>query len=329
VLVRRSKPDVAAPRLAAGTVEVGAVLGEQADEFRPAAAAHRVRDVGVLVRVGARFEEEPDVLEPLVVERVCERVGPVRPRPVREELFEARRARRLRRVVEGLAVVRVGARLEQHAGELGVVRDAGRAVERGHRPVLVDEARVRVRAALEQLPGEGRRRKARVADVEERRPAAWATRRVRVARPGAAEHEGRPGVVRDLGPRCQHRLGAGALPTGRGEHERLGVGLRRSDERGPAGIPLLPGEDELGVGEGRLTSLQAGERVLVAGARGADELLGLLAKLLEIHCDLPPSRPAVRGLGPEKRSVSVVRPCDEVGTALPADRVRPRGAPRC
>ena len=87
-----------------------------------------------LVRVGAVVEQEPDVLEALVVERVRERVRPARLRAVLEQDREALGALRLGRVVERLAVVGVRARLEQRACQLRVVADARGAVERRHPP---------------------------------------------------------------------------------------------------------------------------------------------------------------------------------------------------
>ena len=201
--------------------------GEQPDDLRPAAAAHRVRKDRALVRVGTGGQEEADELEPLVVERVRERVRAAGGRTVREQELEARRVRRLRRVVQGLAVVGSGARLEQDARQLGLVDDAGGAVEGGHRAVLVLEARVRVGASVEEGPRERRGREARVADVEDGRPAARAARRARVAVPRAAEDERRPGVVRDLRVLGEHRLGPRAPALRGGEDERLRGGLHR------------------------------------------------------------------------------------------------------
>ena len=145
--------NVPAPRLTAGAIEVGAVLREQADERWPAAAADRVRDVRVLVRVGSRLEQQSDVVEPLVVECMGQGVRVARARAVLEEQLETGGASRLRRVVQGLAVVGVGACLQQHTGELGVVSDPGRAVERGHVAVLVLEGRVRVGATSRGASG--------------------------------------------------------------------------------------------------------------------------------------------------------------------------------
>ena len=222
MLVRRPQRDLPAPRLTAGAIEVGAVLREQADQRWPAAAADRVRDVRVFVRVGSRLEQQSDVVEPLVVECMGQGVRVARARAVLEEQLETGGASRLRRVVQGLAVVGVGACLQQHTGELGVVSDPGRAVESGHVAVLVLEGRVRVGATAEELLGERSRRKARVADVEERRPGPRPTRRVRIAVPAAAEDESDPGVVGELRAGGKHRLRTRPLPPGRRQHERLG-----------------------------------------------------------------------------------------------------------
>jgi hypothetical protein len=224
MLVRGAEWHVATPCLPAGTVEVGSVLREQAHELRASAAADGMRDERALVRVGARLEQEPDVLERVLVERVRKCVRPARRGAVLEEQAQAVGLGGLGRVVEGLAVVRVGAGFQEHSGQLGVVRDTGGAVERRHRPVLVLEARVRVGAALEQLPCQRRRGEAGVADVEERSPAAWPAGRAGVPAVAASEREARPGVLRDLGPRGEHRLGSGSLPGGRRKHERVRVG---------------------------------------------------------------------------------------------------------
>jgi len=79
VLVRRPEREVAAPGLAAGSVEVTAVFCQQPQEFGASAPAHRVRDVRAFVRVGSRIQQEADMLERvLVVERVRERVRRIR-----------------------------------------------------------------------------------------------------------------------------------------------------------------------------------------------------------------------------------------------------------
>ena len=130
VLVGRPERDAAAPRLAARTVEVGTVRGEQPDRRRAATAPDGVGDGERLVGVGARLEQEPRVLRVLVVERVRERVGAAGLGAVLEQRAQAGGILGLGGVVERLAVVGIGARLEQQARELRVVHHAGGAVER-------------------------------------------------------------------------------------------------------------------------------------------------------------------------------------------------------
>jgi hypothetical protein len=91
VLVGRAQRDVAPPRLAAGLVQIGAVRGEQAHELGAAAAAHGVREVRALVGVGAGLQQQPHVLETLLVERVRQRVGVARARAVLEQQRQAGR----------------------------------------------------------------------------------------------------------------------------------------------------------------------------------------------------------------------------------------------
>jgi hypothetical protein len=78
MLVRRPQRHVAAPRLPARLVEIGAVLPEQTQELRPAAAPDGVRNDRSFVRIRAAFQEQPNVLETIVVERVREGVRPPR-----------------------------------------------------------------------------------------------------------------------------------------------------------------------------------------------------------------------------------------------------------
>ena len=236
-----------------------------------------------------------------VVERVCERVRPSRHRAVLEQEAQALGALGLGRVVDGLVVVRVGAVLEQQARRLRVVDDAGGAVERGHRAVLVRVRRVRVGAPLQQLPDEAARREHGLAGVVEGRPAARAARRVRIAAPAASEDERGPRVVGERGQRLEHRLCPPAPSVRRGQHERVGAGLGRCDEPRPAGVALLPRDHELRPREDRLAPVEPRERFRLAGARGADELLRLRPKLIEIHDDLPPRGPCPRCRA-EKRS---------------------------
>ena len=286
-----------------------------------------MRDARVFVRVRACLEQHPHRLDSVVVERVRQAVRAARLGAVLEQNPQAFRALGLGGVVDRLSVVRVGARLEQDARELRIVDDSCGAVERGHLAVLVRERRVRVCTAEEQLTREVRVGEDRVRHVENRRPAERAAGPVRVALPALPEHEPHPRVALQIGLRREQALRV-PLPSGRrGDGERLGARLERRDERRPARVPGLPREDELRVGEDRLAPAEPLERVRVSPTRRLDELLRLLAKLLEIH-DRPPSvEPGVRVVGREKRSAVSATSSDEVGSALPADRMRPRAHP--
>jgi hypothetical protein len=67
---------------------------------------------------------------------------------------------------------------------------------------------------------------------------------------------------------------------------------------------VLACNHELGAGQDRLPPSEPVEGLLVAGSRRPGQPLGLLAQLLEIHHDLPPSTPDVRVSGPEKEDRS-------------------------
>jgi hypothetical protein len=69
---------------------------------------------GALVRVRARFEQRANVGQALVVERVRKGVGALGHGAVPEEQSQALRVLRLGRVIAGLAVVRIRARLHEH-----------------------------------------------------------------------------------------------------------------------------------------------------------------------------------------------------------------------
>jgi NADPH2:quinone reductase len=153
-------------------------------------------------------------------------------RPVLEQRAQARMIGRLRRVVERLAVVGIRPGLEQHARELGVVDDAGRAIERGHGAVLVGEGDVGVGAAREQLAGQIDRGEDREAHVQQRRPAERAPRRAGIAVPALAEHEPRPRVVRELGPLGELRLRTGAAAGCRSSHEGVDAHAPRAYDNG-------------------------------------------------------------------------------------------------
>ena len=100
VLVRRPQRHVAAPGLAARPVDIGSVRDQELDRLRPSTTPDGVRDAEALVRVGAVLEQQPDVLQALVVEgvRECVRVG--RLRTVLEQDPQTVRALRLGRVID-------------------------------------------------------------------------------------------------------------------------------------------------------------------------------------------------------------------------------------
>jgi hypothetical protein len=197
--VRRAKRHVSAPELAAGAVELGAVLREQPQERGTAPAADRVCEDRPLVRVHPGLEQQPDVLEPVLVEGVPERVRAAGLGAGREQQAQALGALGLGRVVDRLPVVRIRSGREEQPSQLGVVLDARGAVERRHRAVLVPERGVRVGAALEEPGRDLRRVEARVARVEERRPSERPAGLLRVALPRPPERERGPGVVGEPG----------------------------------------------------------------------------------------------------------------------------------
>ena len=221
VLVRRPQRHVAAPGLASRPVDIGPVRDQELDRLRPSTTPDGVRDAEALVRVGAVLEQQPDVLQALVVEGMRECVRVRRLRTVLEQDPQTVRALRLGRVIDGLAVVRVRTGLQQGARQVGVVPDAGGTVERGHVPVLVHEVPVGVGATSEQFAGEVRRREARVARIDERRPAARASGCIRVTVPFAAENELHPRVLLELGPGGEHRLCPCTAPACGGLNEGL------------------------------------------------------------------------------------------------------------
>ena len=149
MLVWRAKRHVAAPRLAARAVDLGAVRNEQLDQIGAAAAANGVRDERAVGRIGAVLEHETDVLEPVLVEGVGERVRAVDACAVLEQDAHAVGPLGLGCVIQRLAVVGVRAGFEQGEGQFRVVPNAGGAVERGHLAVVVDEEAVRVGAERE------------------------------------------------------------------------------------------------------------------------------------------------------------------------------------
>jgi hypothetical protein len=180
-----------------------------------------------LVQERATLEEQAKVLEVRIVERVGESVRARHHGAVLEQDPQALRALGLARVVDRLVVVRVRARLQEDACHPRVVDDPGRAVDGGHRPVLVDEVCVRVGSACEQLPQELHRREDGMRHVQDRRPAERAAGLVRIAVPAATERQRNPGIALELGPRSEQRLSPCATPLRRrpdkGLHARLEV----------------------------------------------------------------------------------------------------------
>ena len=298
MLIGRPQRHVSAPGLAAGPVEIAAVLREQAQELRSATATDGVRDERALVGVRARLQQQPHVIEPIVVEGVRQRVRPARLGAVLEQQPEAGRVLGLGRVVERLAVVRTRPGVEQDARQLRIMCDPGRAVERRHPAILVAESHVRIRAALEQLAREPR---LRGSTSGRRRGAAP----IRAALRARSDHP--PSRGRGRAPPTGRARSRDARP----EAPRRGPSVGRSRQgRRPRRSPRSPRparassrtrarvpERQLGVREGdalphRRVRPNSGERLLVSRPRGAYELLRLLAQLLEIHGNLLPFDPA-------------------------------------
>ena len=220
--------------------------------------------------VGARVEQQPHVLQPLVVERVGEH-DRLDGRAVLEQRAQALRARRLGRVVDRLAVVGVRARLEQHARELGIVDDARRAVERGHLAVLVGERRVRVRAAREQ-------RRARAPPRRRR------SGRRRAAAPSRAGRR-----ARSRRPPSPRR--ARAAPTGRA---RSRAARRGSPRRGRGGRTWRRGRTPGLAPRARRSYDNAAMRAIVITKKGGPDVLELRD---EPEPDAGRGRAARRGRG--------------------------------
>jgi hypothetical protein len=85
VLVRRPKRHVATPGLTARPVDIGSVRNEKLERLRSSAAPDGVRHTSALVRIDAVLEQQPHVLQPLVVESVRQRVRAARLRTVLEQ----------------------------------------------------------------------------------------------------------------------------------------------------------------------------------------------------------------------------------------------------
>ena len=261
-------------------IQLGAVLDEQLQERNAAASPHGMRERRHLARIRPRLEQPAHRLDAVVVERVRERVRPVRLGTVVEQDAQARRIARLARVIERVAAgrlpVRIGAGLEQELGQRRTAHDTGRAEERGDRPVLVRRERIGIGAGREQLPRELERRVERVRDVVERRPGARAAALVRIPVPAAPEDKPDPALVGDLRPGGEHRLRP-PTPVGRRRQDELRrARILRMDESGPARKPGLPREHELRAREADLQVAQTGKRPHVTAPRRADELLRLL-----------------------------------------------------
>ena len=107
---------------------------------------------------------------------------------------------RLRRVIRRFVVVRIGAAIEQQSRQLGVVRDAGRAVDRGLPFGVVTgrpEAAVRIGAGVEQRRrGADERRRARAVEAQVVREAQVDER----VAPSGPDRRGRGGRIRRQKP---------------------------------------------------------------------------------------------------------------------------------
>src|SRR5581483_8534769 len=105
-------------------------------------------------------------------------------------------------------------------------------------------------------------------------------------------------------------------------------------ERGPARVAVLARDHELCACKLRRQVTEACGGCRIARARGAHELLGLLAKLFDVHDDLLPRGPEVRGVGREEDRFGTARsfltrwaqPCPRTGCALAA---RPESTRPC
>ena len=217
--------------------EVRAALGEHPHEPGGAVAIDGPR-YGPVELVPARprrravLEQQRDQLAVLAVEGMRQRVRSRDGRSRLEQEPNAREIARLGRVVQGLAVVGIGAPSEQDAREARLVCDAGGAVERA----LCAELRMRVRrvrigARVEQALGRGHERVAarsaevaRVRDVDQRLPAERRQGRPRIDIHRRAHHE-RRGRERAQDRRVGLEQGVCVVDSigGRGTHERLGA----------------------------------------------------------------------------------------------------------
>lgn len=166
-----------------------------------------------------------------------------------------------------------------------------------------------------------------MADVEEWGPATWAAGLVGISGPVATEDETCPWVLLDLRARGQQCFCSAPPAVGRGEDERLRVSLGCEDERGPIQIAGLARQRQLRVRE---------RDAFADGCVGADAMAcsspTRAARASSFACLRSCSRftatsfrftrrPRVRA---GKKIVSGVLLPVEVGSALPADWVRPR-----
>ena len=316
---RRPQRDGAPPVSPPGRSTSAPCSTRSGREAWPARGGPRGRRAA-LVGVGARLEQQPHVLLALAVERVGEGVRPLARAPCSSS---SRRHSVLSASVEGRPTrCRPGRRrLEQQARDL-----PGRGRRRRRRRAVIVAVLVRERRRWDRRRAPAARARGRAA----RRPGAGVVDRRPPPRPAGSVQspsQPRPRTSPPTGsPRAPAAPRASPRPlraaaTWRHD-ERVGPASAAATSAGQLAIAVLGGDDELGAGEDRLAPAEPLERIRLAGARGADELLGLLPKLIEIHDDLPPRGPCPRRRA-EKRS-AVVRSGGRGGSALPADRVRPR-----
>jgi hypothetical protein len=243
------------------------------------------------IGVGTVLEQIPDtlVVVPVVLPDQHEREVLGSDAPGLHDELQGRAVVALRRVIDDLLVVGVRASLEEQAGQLGVMGDTGRAVERGlefrvrpsgPKPGIGIGARIeqrgggsdeRVRARLvqAQIPGE--------AQMDEGVPTEWArggggARRIvgqEAAHRGVvAEHRrGMDVATRDVGMRRENRLRAlqGAVPERGLEEGQSRIARQRRHVRGEPGPTLeavRAGDDEL-----RVRQREPGVRGGATGAR--------------------------------------------------------------
>ena len=135
-----------------------------------------------------------------------------------------------------------------------------------------------------------------------------------------------PAVVLELGVQRERPLRMAAASRHRGPDELVRT-RRGCDERRPARVAVLACDHELGPRQDLLTTAEPLECFGVARLCRTEKFLRLLAQLLQVHHDL-----LRRGPCPRRRAgveiAIVVRRGIEVGTALSADRLRPRARGR-